>query len=86
MAAAGIEPLGFKTQAVDRAAPLDEDLATFLQSYLEQLFKRVRPYLPDDAAAMLRDYVMPDGQNYLPRQPYFTMTWVNVLAWGRRPL
>jgi len=85
MAAAGIEPLGFKTQAVDRAAPLEADLAEFLQSYLEQLFERVRPYLPDDAAALLREYVLPDGETYLPKQPFFTMTWINILAWGRVP-
>jgi len=85
MAAAGIAPLGFKTQAIDRVAPLDDDLAMFLQSYLEQLFKRVRPVLPEASVAMLRQFVLPDGENYLPRQPHFTMTWVNVLAWGRVP-
>jgi ubiquinone/menaquinone biosynthesis C-methylase UbiE len=85
MAAAGIEPLGFKTQAIDRAAPLDADLAEFVQSYLEQLFERVKPYLPVEAASMLEEYVTPGGESYLPRQPYFTMTWVNILAWGRVP-
>jgi SAM-dependent methyltransferase len=85
MAAAGIEPLGFKTQSIDRIAPLDDDLAEFLQLYLEQLFKRVRPSLPEASAAMLREYVLPDGENYLLKQSYFTMTWVNILAWGRVP-
>jgi SAM-dependent methyltransferase len=85
MAAAGIEPLGYKTQAIDRVAPLDDDLAMFVESYLEQLFNRVRPYLPEASVAMLREYVLPDGENYLAREPYFTMTWVNILAWGRRP-
>jgi ubiquinone/menaquinone biosynthesis C-methylase UbiE len=85
MAAAGIEPLGYKTQAIDRVGPLDDDLAMFVESYLEQLFDRVRPFLPEASAAMLREYVLPEGENYLAREPYFTMTWVNVLAWGRVP-
>jgi SAM-dependent methyltransferase len=83
MAAAGIDPLGFKTQAIDRAAPLDAHLAEFLQSYLDQLFERVRPYLPEASVDILREYVSPDGETYLPKQPYFTMTWVNTLVWGR---
>ena len=85
-AAAGLEPLSFRTQCIDRAAPLDKDLEAFLQSYLQRLAERVTPYLDEHFARDFSDRLDPAGQNCLLREPHFTMSWLNVLAVGRRPV
>jgi demethylmenaquinone methyltransferase / 2-methoxy-6-polyprenyl-1,4-benzoquinol methylase len=86
LAAAGLEPLGFKTQCIDRQAPLDRDLQRFLQAYLERLAKRVGPYLDRSLARQFARLIDPDSGDYLLRQPHFTTSCLNVLAWARRPL
>lgn len=80
---AGIEPLGFRTQCIDRQAPLDEALTKFLELHLERHAERVSPYLESKLADELRLLVDPGSKDYLLAQPYFTMSWINVLAWGR---
>jgi SAM-dependent methyltransferase len=81
---AGIEPLGFKTQAIDRMSPLDADSALFLQLHFDALRQRVSAYLDPALAAEFDELISPHGPRYLLRQPYFTASWINVLAWGRR--
>lgn len=85
LAAAGLEPLGYFTQSIDRTAPLDRELQAFLRSYFETLVERTSPHLSKSTLAELRELTSPDDSRYLPRQPHFTLTWLNVLAWGRRP-
>ena len=85
-AQAGLEPLGFQTQCVDRQAPLDRDLEVFLQSYLERMHERVSPHIETRFADELRELSNPASDKYLPRQEWFTVSCVNVLVWGRRPL
>jgi SAM-dependent methyltransferase len=85
LAAAGLEPAGFHTQCIDRVAPLDPVVELFLKSYFVKLLERTSPYLEPAVLAELRDLVLPEGEAYLPRQPYFTLTWLNTLAWARRP-
>jgi ubiquinone/menaquinone biosynthesis C-methylase UbiE len=86
MAAAGLEPLGYFTQSIDRTAPLGDDLERFLHSYLEGLLMRTGPYLSPQRRRELSELLRPESEQYLLHQPYFTMTWLNVLAWGRRPV
>lgn len=83
-AEAGLEPLSFRTQCIDRAAPLDADLVAFLRSYLERLAERVGPYLNPQLVRQFDALRDPDGDDYLLRQPHFTMTWLNMLAIGRK--
>jgi SAM-dependent methyltransferase len=85
-AAAGLEPVGFRTQCIDRMAPLDTDLEAFLRSYLDQLAQRVRPHLDPQVAADFAARLEPGGPRDLLREPHFTMSWLNVLALGRRPI
>lgn len=84
-AEAGLEPLGFVTQAIDRAAPLDKPLESFLNHYLQRVRERIGPHVAERDAAEFADYVAPDGARYLLRRPHFTCTWINVVAWGRKP-
>jgi SAM-dependent methyltransferase len=84
LAAAGIAPAGFCTQCIDRTAPLDATLELFLKSYFARLLRRTSPYLEAAMLAELRELVLPESESYLPKQPYFTLTWLNTLAWGRR--
>ncbi len=76
---AGIEPLSFRTLAIDVRAPLGSDVATFVDGYVEALFERIRPYTTHqfrtEATVKLRSLV---------RSPHFTFTWINLLIWGRR--
>ncbi len=85
-AQAGLEPLGFQTQCIDRQAPLSRDLENFLQSYLERMHERVSPHIDPRFADELRQLSDPASEQYLLRQEWFTVSCVNVLVWGRRPL
>lgn len=85
-AQAGLEPLGFQTQCIDRQAPLDRDLEAFLQSYLERMRERVSSFLEPQLATELHELSDPASEKYLLRQEWFTVSCVNVLVWGRRPL
>jgi ubiquinone/menaquinone biosynthesis C-methylase UbiE len=83
-AAAGLEPLTISTRAIDRQAPLGEAEQTLLQSYLEEVEKRVAPYLEPSLLRELRALSNPSSRRHMLRQPYLTMTWLNVLALGRK--
>jgi hypothetical protein len=85
-AEAGLEPLGFRTQSIDRQAPLDADLSHFLQEYLATLRQRVEGYMETVAYRELEALTEPSSSRCLLNDPNFTMTWVNVLALGRVPL
>jgi ubiquinone/menaquinone biosynthesis C-methylase UbiE len=85
IAEAGLEPLGFRTQCIDRQAPLDADLRTFLQCHLERFAERVSPRLDRRSAEELASLIDPRSERNLLQQRYFTMSWLNVLALGRRP-
>lgn len=84
LAAAGLEPLRMTTHAFDRQAPLGEAEQKLLQSYLEEVTKRVAPYLNAALLHELGQLVDPGSPQHLLGQPYLTMTWLNVLAFGRK--
>ena len=85
-AAAGLEPLGFKTQCIDRSAPLDDEMKRFLEAYFARLSRRVFPYLDGVEIRELAPIIDPDSDAYLGRQPHLTLSWLNMFAWGRRPI
>lgn len=84
LAAAGLEPLRMTTHAFDRQAPLGEAEQKLLQCYLEEVTKRVAPYLNAALLHELGQLVDPGSSQHLLGQPYLTMTWLNVLAFGRK--
>ena len=84
LAAAGLEPMGMTTHAFDRQAPLGEAEQGLLQSYLQQVAERVAPYLDVALLQELRQLIDPGSPQHLLGQPYLTMTWLNVLAFGRK--
>jgi SAM-dependent methyltransferase len=84
LASAGIEPLGFRTECFDRRAPLGGELEFFLQAYLERLGERATKKLPRSLSTEFEQLTDPAHERYLLRQPWLTLTWLNMLTWGRR--
>lgn len=84
LAAAGVEPLNVTTRAFDRQAPFGESERELLQSYLEETARRVAPYLDASLLQELRQLGDARSSQHMLRQPYLTMTWLNVLALGRK--
>ena len=85
LAVAGLEPLGITTHAFDRHAPLSEPEQQLLQSYLDAVAERVAPYLDETVAEAFRELIAPGSPRHLLAQPHLTMTWLSVLALGRKP-
>lgn len=84
LAAAGLEPLRMTTHAFDRQAPLGEAERELLQRYLEEIAERVAPHLDAALVQELGKLVDPRSPQHLLGQPFLTMTWLNVLAFGRK--
>lgn len=84
LAAAQLEPVRMTTLAIDRQAPFGEAERELLQSYLEGVERRVAPYLDDARLAELRLLSDPSSPKHMLRNPHLTMTWLNVLALGRK--
>jgi ubiquinone/menaquinone biosynthesis C-methylase UbiE len=82
-AAAGVEPWRMTTIAIDRQAPFRDAEREVLQSYLDAVVERVTPYLAEPLLVQLRELADNASPQHLLKQPYLTMTWLNVLALGR---
>ena len=85
LAEAGLEPLGLTTHAFDRQAPLGEAEKALLQGYLKTVVARVSPYLELELLQELHQLVDPGSPTNMLEQPQLTITWLNVLALGRKP-
>jgi ubiquinone/menaquinone biosynthesis C-methylase UbiE len=86
LAEAGLEPMGLTTHAFDRQAPLGETEKTLLRGYLKTVVARVSPYLEPGLLQELHRLVDPGSATNLLEQPQLTMTWLNMLALGRKPM
>ena len=84
LAAAGLEPLSMTSHAFDRQAPMGGAERELLQSYLEQVAERVAAHLEPSSLQEFRELVDPRSPNHLLERPHLTMTWLSVLAFGRR--
>ena len=84
LAAAGLEPLRMTTYAFDRQAPLGTAERELLQKYLEEVAGRVAPYLDTVLLQEFQRLLDPGSPEHLLGQPHLTMTWLNVLACGRK--
>jgi ubiquinone/menaquinone biosynthesis C-methylase UbiE len=86
LAEAGLEPMGLTTHAFDRQAPLGEAETALLRGYLKTVVARVTPHLETRLLQELHQLVDPQSTKNMLRQPHLTVTWLNVLAWGRKPV
>jgi ubiquinone/menaquinone biosynthesis C-methylase UbiE len=84
LSAAGFSPAGMKTHAFDRSAPLGDAEHLLLQSYLEEVAERVAAHLAPPLLAELRELVDPASSKHLLAEPHLTLTWLSVLALGRK--
>jgi SAM-dependent methyltransferase len=84
LAAAGLDPLPMTSHAFDRQAPLGAAEQELLQSYLEQVAVRVEAQLEPTLLDELRQLVDPRSPQHLLLRPHLTMTWLSVLAFGRK--
>lgn len=84
LAAAGLEPLRLTTHAFDRQAPLAPPERELLRCYLEALLQRVAPQVEPALLGELQLLVDPGSATSLLRQPALSMTWLCVLAMGRK--
>jgi len=84
LAAAGLEPLSMTSHAFDRQAPLGGAERELLQSYLEEVAIRVAAHLDPPLLHELRLLVDPRSSQHLLQLPHLTMTWLSVLALGRK--
>jgi len=84
LAAAGLDPRRITTHAFDRQAPLTESVQALLQSYLDEVTERASAHLAPELLAELRELVDPSSPRHLLRQPHLSITWLNVLAFGRK--
>ena len=85
LATAGLEPLPAATHAFDRQAPLTEAEQALLQGYLEEVAERVAPHLDGELQGELHAWIDPGSPRHLLSLPQLTMTWLSVLALGRKP-
>jgi SAM-dependent methyltransferase len=85
LAAAGLEPLRIATHAFDRQAPLSGVVQALLQSYLDEVTERASAHLAPELLAELRELVEPGSPKHLLLEPNVSITWLNVLALGRKP-
>lgn len=84
LAAAGLEPLRLVTHAFDRQAPLAPPERELLRCYLEDLLRRVAPHVEPALLGELQRLLDPRSATALLRQPDLSMTWLCVLAMGRK--
>jgi ubiquinone/menaquinone biosynthesis C-methylase UbiE len=85
-AAAGLEPLSIRTQAIDRQAPLSSAEETFLRGYLRNVAQRVRPLIEDELLEEFESLIDDSSPRYMLAHPQLSFTWLNILAIGRRPV
>jgi SAM-dependent methyltransferase len=84
LAAAGLEPLRQTTHAFDRQAPLAPPERDLLSCYLGDLLQRAAPHVEPPLLEALRPLLDPASSTALLRRPDLSMTWLCVLAMGRK--
>jgi SAM-dependent methyltransferase len=86
LAAAQLAPVSMATVAIDRQAPFAEPERELLQSYFDGVERRVAPYLDASVLYELHELTHQESPRHMLLQPHLTMTWLNVLALGRKRL
>lgn len=83
---AGLTSCRRRTWATDRQAPLSPDEAGFLAKYLDDLRGRVRTRLDPKLAAQAEAILDPRSDSYLLNRPDFTVTCLDHVVCGTKPL
>lgn len=83
LAEAGLIPTGITTQAINRQAPLGSYEKKFLG--LRRLRTNILPNLSPEGQHQVAPLLDPNSPECLLWLPHFSMTWLNVLALGRKP-
>ena len=81
---AGVEQCRLRTYTSNRQAPLGADEHAFIEAYVQDLRRRVRPHL---GAAVLRQFdrlLDSDSAFYLPKRADFSFTCLDQVIWGVR--
>ncbi|HWA98980.1 MAG TPA: class I SAM-dependent methyltransferase [Pirellulales bacterium] len=84
LARAGFEPVGLRTQVIDRATPLGAAEEFFVQNYIVRLLDRVGDRLDDHHRQMLQSLGDEQSPQYLLGRRHVTISWMNILAIARR--
>jgi ubiquinone/menaquinone biosynthesis C-methylase UbiE len=81
---AALAQCSITTHTINRAAPLSQDLHTFLQGYLHDLRQRANRHL-DSAAQCAFDLLLdPSSDVYLLERPDFFMSVLEIVACGKK--
>ena len=80
---AGLQDIRQQTFACDVEAPLRPAHRDYLLAYFTRLHDRIRNFLEADTLASFCRLTCPDSPDFLPDQPDFAMTCLEVLASGR---
>lgn len=70
----------------NRTLKMGEAETALLRGYLKTVVARVTPHLETRLLQELHQLVDPESTKNMLRQPHLTVTWLNVLAWGRKPV
>jgi ubiquinone/menaquinone biosynthesis C-methylase UbiE len=82
---AGLDDFSLRTFAHDRAAPLGPDERLYLTEHLKELSGRVASHMDEAARRKLDALANPDSGRSLLDEPDLTATFIDQLAWGRKP-
>jgi ubiquinone/menaquinone biosynthesis C-methylase UbiE len=82
---AGFEQCRLRTYASDRHAPLDPDEQAFIEAYLQDLQRRVDPYLDASSQRQLERLLDPACASFLLNSPEVAFTCLDHVIWGITP-
>lgn len=82
---AGLDDFSLRTFAHDRAAPLGPSERLYLTEHLKQLAGRVAKHMDETTRRKLEALADPDSGRFLLDEPDLTATFIDQLAWGRKP-
>jgi ubiquinone/menaquinone biosynthesis C-methylase UbiE len=80
---AGLQLVARRTIAVDRCAPLSEADREFLSRYLDDWWNRLEELVDQRSRGKLREYLLPEGDRYLPDANDLVYTVLNTLVMAK---
>jgi ubiquinone/menaquinone biosynthesis C-methylase UbiE len=83
---AGLSACAERAFSGSRQAPLSEDARVFMDGYLQTLRRRIQAHLPEAVFSEKCEVLKPCSPSYLLKEPSFSVTSIDHLIWGRRPL
>ncbi|MFO0958114.1 MAG: class I SAM-dependent methyltransferase [Isosphaeraceae bacterium] len=82
----GLVDFSLRTFAHDRAAPLGADERRYLQEHLKRLSERVGRHMSEPSRRRFERLADPGSSDFLVDGPDLVATFIDQLAWGRKPL